>query len=124
MDVPDGDICVRDSSGRIFCSRACQERYNTGEEPLVPPPIVQEYLKKQDRWMNGDVLLYQFNMARMVEEQFEIGELEEAVKLLRESKGLPHYPLDKEGNRTDMKKLYAGEAARGMLSPEERKRSA
>eukprot|EP00973_Karenia_brevis_P075377 10472099-Karenia_brevis.AAC.1 len=61
-----------------------------GEEPLVPLPIVQEYLK-QDTRMNGDVLLYQFNMARMVEEQLEKGQLEEAVQLLREAKGLPHY---------------------------------
>eukprot|EP00973_Karenia_brevis_P068911 9580116-Karenia_brevis.AAC.1 len=60
----------------------------------------------------------------MVEEQLEKGQLEEAVKHLREAKGLPHYPLDKEGNRTDMKKLYKGETARGMLSPEERQQSA
>eukprot|EP00973_Karenia_brevis_P051123 7100572-Karenia_brevis.AAC.1 len=63
-------------------------------------------------------------MARMAEERLEKGQLEEAVRLLREAKGLPHYPLDKEGNRTNMKKLYAGETARGMLSPEEREKSA
>eukprot|EP00973_Karenia_brevis_P029580 4080983-Karenia_brevis.AAC.1 len=68
MDIPDNDICVRDPSGRIFCSEACRDKYNAGEEPLVPSPIVQEYLKKQDRRMNGDVLLYQYNMSRVVEE--------------------------------------------------------
>eukprot|EP00973_Karenia_brevis_P000927 127628-Karenia_brevis.AAC.1 len=83
-----------------------------GEEPLVPPPIVQQYLKKQDARMNGDVLLYPFNMARKMEERLEQGELDKAVKLLRESRGLPHYSLDKEGNRKEMKELYAGETAR------------
>eukprot|EP00973_Karenia_brevis_P048400 6716001-Karenia_brevis.AAC.1 len=56
----------------------------------------------------------------MVEEQLERGQLDKAVQLLREAKGLPHYPLDKEGNRKDMEKLYEGEAARGVLTPEER----
>eukprot|EP00973_Karenia_brevis_P051704 7182216-Karenia_brevis.AAC.1 len=60
--------------------------------------------------MNGDVLLYQYDMARVVEERLEKGPFEEAVRLLREAKGLPHDPLDKEGNRTHMKRLYAGEA--------------
>eukprot|EP00973_Karenia_brevis_P088963 12339006-Karenia_brevis.AAC.1 len=59
-------------------------------------------------------------MSRVVEERLEKGQLEEAVRLLREAKGLPHYPLDKEGNRTHSKKQYAGETARGMLTPEER----
>eukprot|EP00973_Karenia_brevis_P018140 2490832-Karenia_brevis.AAC.1 len=39
MDVPEGDICVRDPSGRIFCSEKCLNRFNAGEEPLAPPPI-------------------------------------------------------------------------------------
>eukprot|EP00973_Karenia_brevis_P072258 10039319-Karenia_brevis.AAC.1 len=38
MDVPEGDICVRDPSGRIFCSEKCLNRFNMEEEPLVPPP--------------------------------------------------------------------------------------
>eukprot|EP00973_Karenia_brevis_P034071 4700149-Karenia_brevis.AAC.1 len=71
MDIPDNDICVRGPSGRIFCSMRCRDRYNSGEEPLAPPPIVQEYLKKQDRRMNGDVLLYQFFMTRIIEERLE-----------------------------------------------------
>eukprot|EP00973_Karenia_brevis_P073046 10145073-Karenia_brevis.AAC.1 len=78
MDIPDNDICVRGLSGRIFCSVACWDKYNAGEEPLVPSPIVQEYLEKQDRRMNGDVLLYQYNIARLVEERLETGQLEEA----------------------------------------------
>eukprot|EP00973_Karenia_brevis_P045465 6297099-Karenia_brevis.AAC.1 len=65
MDLPDNnDICVRDPSGRIFCSVHCQDRYNSGEEPLVPPPMVQQYLKKQDRRMNGDLLLDQLYMQK------------------------------------------------------------
>eukprot|EP00973_Karenia_brevis_P003693 510987-Karenia_brevis.AAC.1 len=63
-------------------------------------------------------------MARLVEERLEEGQLEEAVRLLREAKGLPHYPLDEEGNRTQKKKQYAGETASGMLTPQEREQSA
>eukprot|EP00973_Karenia_brevis_P059377 8265926-Karenia_brevis.AAC.1 len=59
MDLPDNDLCVRHSSRKIFCSTRCRDKYDEGHEPLTPVPIVQEYLKKQDRKMNADVLLYQ-----------------------------------------------------------------
>eukprot|EP00973_Karenia_brevis_P087540 12138146-Karenia_brevis.AAC.1 len=72
--------------------------------------------------MNGDLLLYQPYMQKNVEEQLEKGQLEEAIKNLRESKGLPYYPLDKDGNRS--RKQYAGEAVQGMLTAEEREKAA
>eukprot|EP00973_Karenia_brevis_P034392 4744555-Karenia_brevis.AAC.1 len=72
--------------------------------------------------MNGDLLLYQLYMQKNMDEQLEKGELEEAIKTLRESKGLPYYPLNEDGNR--FKRQYEGEAVQGMLTAEEREKSA
>eukprot|EP00973_Karenia_brevis_P000314 44558-Karenia_brevis.AAC.1 len=72
--------------------------------------------------MNGDLLLYQLYMQKNVEEQLEEGPLEEATKNLRESKGLPYYALDEDGNRS--RKQYKGEAVQGMLTEEEREQAA
>eukprot|EP00973_Karenia_brevis_P016417 2249342-Karenia_brevis.AAC.1 len=72
--------------------------------------------------MNGDLLLYQLYMEKNMDEQLEKGELEEAIKNLRESKGLPYYPLDEDGNRSQSQ--YEGEAVQGMLTEEEREKAA
>eukprot|EP00973_Karenia_brevis_P088697 12300413-Karenia_brevis.AAC.1 len=56
-------------------------------------------------------------MEKHVEQELERGALENAIKNFRESKGLPYYPLDENGNRS--KKQYHGETVEGMMTQEE-----
>ena len=67
--------------GLLFCSVVCNAAQHRGRRPRSPPPEVKKYLDRRSDVNASSLLLLQSQLAAKFEAQYELGNIEDDIKM-------------------------------------------